>query len=1157
MNRNIVCYRKVHCTFSLPAPYCRSQSKCIYPLKAVLLLVLFCCFLAGPKVAAQTINLNLKNVPLATALEQISKQTQYDFSYNDKILKSAQPVTITLRNESLERSLQLLFAGQPLSYEISDRIIIIKEKKAPTPSSQPLPAQRNAPVRGLVVNEKQEPLYGVSIQVKGASQGTTTDKQGRFAVSAPSENTVLVFSYLGFVPREVPVSEKEEMTIVLKEQNNNMNEVVVVGYGTTLRKNLTTAIATVKTDNISKAAVSNMSQMLLGRAAGLQATLSSPQPGGDVNLSIRGGDTPIFIVDGVMMPAGSLEVGSGTTDVPNSIRRGGLAGLNPNDIASIEILKDASAAIYGIDAANGVVMITTKQGTESAPKIAYDGSYSVARNYPYLKQLNAQDYMNVANVFSKENYLFTRDMYPYGTNLFDGNWIPQFSPQQIAAASTTSWLDFVLKDGSINNQNITVTGGSKLLKYYMSGNYYDQEGTVVNSGMKRYTLRSNVAAQLLPFLKLTAIANINQNNYTNSSAEGGSGGHGSGSLQSALTYPSYLPVKDANGAPTIYQNFPNPADMVKVSDLTKSNGYYLNFATDVDLVRNLLKARLIYGLNKENANRNLYIPSDIYFFQMYKSRGHLGYTERQNQTMEATLTFNKKIKDLITIDAVAGVGKYRNNAQGMDVDYQQINDYIAGDRIEAAEGAYFPTSNRSENERRSQFMRASVDLFNKYIIAGTLRRDGTDKFFPGKKYGLFPSVSLGWKVSDEKFLQNVSWINQLKLRASWGQTGSDNLGSALYGTFSVASQYIKFSNNTVTYIPYLLSGPDYPDVTWQKTTMKNIGLDFSLFGNRIWGSFDMFRNDVTDLLGYDPASPLSATSVVPMNYGHFMRVGWDAAINSRNIKSASGFEWKSLLTLSHYNAVWIQREPNHYYEEYRARFYEPMNAIYYYETAGIINLDRSNMPASQQSLSPDAQKPGYPIIKDQNGDNQITVDDIKLRNTLPKINLGLGNTFAYKNIDLDVFLYGQSGQWKRNYAYSWASVGDLYYTGPKNTNQYAFEIWNSQTNPNGSRRGIASTKAVPLPGDVGYIDDFQDASFVRVRNITLGYNIAGTRLSRLGKYIQHIRVYVDCQNPFTFTNFVGVDPEAETGGYYTGYNSISAAEYPMIRTFSFGTMIRF
>ena len=471
--------------------------------------------------------------------------------------------------------------------------------------------------------------------------------------------------------------------------------------------------------------------------------------------------------------------------------------------------------------------------------------------------------------------------------------------------------------------------------------------------------------------------------------------------------------------------------------------------------------------------------------------------------------------------------------------------------MEAAEGAFYPTSFRAADERRSQFARASVDVLDRYVVAATIRRDGTDKFFPGKKYAYFPSVSLAWKLSNEPFMKHISWIDQLKIRGSYGQTGNDNLGSSFYGTFSLAAQYIKFSNNSVTYVPYLLSGPDYPNVTWEKTTMKNIGIDFSVLKDRIWGSFDMFRNDVTNLLGYDSASPLSMTSSVPMNYGHYVRYGWDATINSLNFEIPRVFKWTSQLTLSHHNAVWKERMPNYYYEEYRIRKNEPVNAYYYYETEGVINIDKSNMPESQKSLPADAQQPGYPIIKDANGDNKITIDDVKMRNTLPKIHIGFGNTFVYKDFDLDVFMYGQFGRTRYNYAYRWALVGDVYYTSPKNSNKYVYTIWNSQTNQNGNRRGIASTKAVALPGNVGFEEDYQNASFVRVRNITLGYNLSGKKLGRVGDYVSSIRVFVDCQNPFTFTKFVGVDPEIKTGG------DGSKAEYPMTRTYSFGAKICF
>ena len=1093
------------------------------------------------------ITLRLKNVTVEEVLTSIENQTEYRFLYNKDIVDVSRIVSITVKNERMTLVLDKLFKGEGVSYTIEKRQIVLNKVSSQQQDNKP-----TVKVTGKVVDESGETLPGVTVMIEGVTQGTITGIDGNYQLQVP-EGSTLKFTSIGYTTYTQKITRPMTLNVTMKEDSKQLDEVVVVGYGTTTRKNLTTSIATVKTEKISRAATSNMSQMLLGRAAGLEATLTSPQPGGAVDLSIRGAGTPIFIVDGVMMPSTSLEVGNGNQVMPNSISRSGLAGLNPADIESIEVLKDASASIYGIGAANGVVLITTKKGTETRPQITYEGNYSIVKNYPYLEPLSGEEYMNVANIFNKENYLFTNGMYPYGDKPFDNKWVPQFSPQQIAAAQTTDWLDCVLKDGSINNHNITITGGSKLLKYYLSGNYYKQEGTVENSAMERYALRTNISSQLLPFLKLTAIVNVNENEYTNSTSGGGGGGNGYDAIQSALTYPSYLPIRDAAGNPTLYSNYPNPAEMVKVSDRTKTSGYYLNFAADVDIIKDMLSFRLMYGINKENANRNLYIPSDIYFMDMYKSRGHLGYVERRNQTMEGTLTFKKQFGDLLRVDAVVGMGRYTNDSNGLELDYEQINDHIAADKVEAAEGAFYPTSFRAADERRSQFARASVDLLDRYVVAATIRRDGTDKFFPGKKYAYFPSVSLAWKLSNEPFMKHISWIDQLKIRGSYGQTGNDNLGSSLYGTFSLAAQYIKFSNNSVTYVPYLLSGPDYPNVTWQKTVMKNIGLDFSIFRDRIWGSVDVFRNDVTHLLGTAPTELLGMHGTRPINGGHYKRTGVDVSLNSLNLQTHE-FKWTSQITMSHYNAVWIERMPNYDYQKYQKRKNEPMNAFYYYKTTGIIDVDKSNMPESQRSLGPAACMPGYPIVEDKNGDGIIDVNDSYMDNMLPKLYFGFGNTFTWKNFDLDIFMYGQLGVKKWNDAYSYsADAGNLSRgVDAHNVGIYSYNIWNTQTNTNGHFPGIAISKSVALPENLGFDYTRENASYIRVRNITLGYNLGPKELSVFKGYIRGIRVFVDFQNPLTFTKYKGYDPEINTSS-----SNLTGGQYPQMRVYSIGAKLTF
>lgn len=1111
------------------------------------LLALTFLLLMAPAAFAQkgTVSIELHNASLRDFFKAIEQQTQYSFSYRDSELEGKPDVTVSVRNAELPGLLSTELAKAHLHYTLVDDKIVI------TPQTER--NQDSITLKGKVTDKAGVPVIGASVLKKGTTSGVITDLDGNYSIQV-RRGEELEFSSLGYVTYAYKVGRLAVVDITLEDDAELLEEAVAVGYGTTLRKNLTTSVATVKAENISKGATSNMSQMLMGKAAGLRANISSPQPGGNVDISIRGGGTPIYIVDGIMMPEGSLEVGHGTIETPNSINRAGLAGLNPGDIESIEVLKDASAAIYGINAANGVILITTKKGAEGAPRVSVETSYSFVRNYKYLQPLNSEEYMNFANIFSKESYLLNHEMMPYGVNEYDGGWSPVFYPDQIASASNTDWLDYILRPGSINNHSISITGGSRYVKYYIGGNYYDQVGTVINSNMRRYTLRTNLSAQVFPFMKINTILNINSNSFVNSNADGGgAGGVGKDALQSALMFPPNYQVYDAEGNYMRYRSTANPAEMKMYRDNTSTTGWYTNISADINLYKDILVLRGVYGLNRESAKRSLYIPTDMLWYEVAGvSRGHIGDASRDDQTIEGMLMYRQDFSGIVNLEAVLGMGLYNQSGSSLEVDYKNANDNIGPDNIAAAEGPFTPTSSKWANEKRSQFARVAVDVLDRYVVSGTVRRDGTDKFFPGKKYAWFPSVSVAWKLSNEKFMKNIGWIDLIKIRASYGVTGRDNLGTSMYGLYTMAPSYVKFADNSVSYIPYIKSGADYPDVTWEKTIMKNVGIDFHFFGNRLWGSVDVFRNDVTDLLGNAPGEPLSMVGTRPVNYGHYFRSGVDVSLNSLNIKNAGGFTWSSMLTLTHYNMYWLERTENYDYQEYQIRDKEPMNANYFYHVTGIINADRSNMPDSQLSLGENSQKPGYPIIEDRNKDGIIGIEDIYMDDVLPKISIGFGNTFTYRNFDLDIFLYGQFGATRYNYAFQWANAGALSYGPPQNSNQYAYRIWNSQTNTDGTLPGIATTRSDALPGNAGWDLGRQNASFVRVRNITLGYNLDGRLLGKvLSRRIDSIRIYFDAQNPFTFTAFSGVDPEIYTG------NSSSPAGYPMVRSYTIGAKFNF
>lgn len=1119
--------------------------------------ILFCCIalflFAGVTCFAQDVRLsiNANKVVITDVINQIEKQSGYSFLYSKSVLDESRTVSINVKNASLTEVLNKLFDDTGIEYIVEHKQIILKAKVDARKATK-----NTHTLRGTVVTESDSsPVPGAVVLIDGTQKGTSTDESGRFSLDVPVGSMIRVSS-IGYKD-EVFVcnSYTNNVSVQMREDVSLLNESIVVGYGTVSKKNMTTAVASVKAEDVQKSSNSNLNSLLLGRAPGLQATQNSGQPDGKVNLSIRGGGTPIYVVDGIVMPSNAISISSSSMNMPSNVDRSGLGSINPSDIESIEILKDASAAIYGVRAADGVILITTKQGKIGKPRVQYDGSYTFVMNYPYLEVLNGREFMVFSNVMNKETYLYNNSMYPYGGAAYDGGWSPRFTDEEIENAPSTDWTQFVLKNGFIHNHNLSVSGGTQYVKYYLSGQYFNQDGTVVNSGMDRITLHANVSANILKFWNLTAAMNVNRNNYLNANTgmdTGNRGVVGASSLYAALVIPPYLPVTQEDGSFTIYGNIPNPKAMSAISDQTTENGFNFNISTSFNIWKDHIKLKGIYGMNQENSLRTTYIPSTVYFNLMSRSRGNVSSQTRRHQTAEGMLSFNYYFWGKVNFDALLGVGIYNQDYYGYSVDFEDTIDIIRENDIESATGTILPGSYRGENQHRSQFFKASADILDRYVLAFTLMRDGSDKFFQGQKYNLFPSVSFAWKISNEKFMRDIRWIDLLKLRGSWGITGSDNLGSSLYGTFMATEFRASFDGNATQYTPYVLTSENSYWVSWQKTKMKNVGLDFYLLGNRIYGSVDFFRNDVTDLLGTDATAPLAMFETRKVNYGHYYRQGWELNLNTVNVNRP--FRWESSLAVSHVNSVWLKRQDNYPYKEYQIRENEPMNAWYYYKVIGIVNSDRSNVPESQYSLSSGATLPGVAIIEDKNGDGKITIDDIYMKNNIPAAYIGFGNTFSYKNFTLDVYCYGQFGLFKNNVVLTTTSAAWLS-EGSRNSSILAYKIWNSQTNDNGTRPGVASSNLGTLPGNCGTNMDMEDASFLKVRNITLSYTIDEKMLGRVGQYIKSVNVYFDAQNPFTFTRYTGFDPEMYMGG--GGEGGKSMGEYPSTRMFSLGAKVSF
>jgi TonB-linked SusC/RagA family outer membrane protein len=1001
-------------------------------------------------------------------------------------------------------------------------------------SFSPLFAQTITVTGTVTLKEDGSTLPGVTVTLKGTNQGTATDATGKYSINAATGST-LVFRGIGYETREVSVSGTL-LNVVLETKQSSLNEVVVIGYGTTTRQNITTAVTKVDPKKVPQAANSNVQQLLFGRAAGVQVSQSSPQPGGGINVSIRGRGNPLYVVDGVLYPGDALEPGNGTiAGETNGVNRAGLAGLNPEDIESIDILKDASAAIYGVNASNGVVLITTKKGKSGRLAINYNGSYSFEKNYPYLQPLNATQYMTLYNQLIAD--------YSVGTKP-----TPFTSAQIAGAGEGTKWLDQIFRTGAIHNHQLTVNGGNEKTVYYFSGGYFNENGTLQHAGLTRYTGRVNLTHNVSKYLSFTTNFTGSRSSFINSSSggqTGGSGSQGFGIIQAALGYPAYVPVRDANGAYSRFGVIANPASLLDIQDNTYANTLNANISADVKIIPGMLTLHGLYGNNYESSDRDFFVPSTVYYYQTYQSRGSRNFSKRQNQTMEATLNFKKDIKDILNIDVVGGIGQYKDDFDAFGSQGAGGPDVFGTSNLILSTLNTGINSGKTATKRRSYFARATFNFYDKYLLTGTYRYDGYSLFFPQTKYADFPSVSLAWKINKESFMKNADFVSLLKLRASIGVTGSTNglIGGAGYGGYSSDGNILYFNNGAVNYATIASYALDHPELTWEKTTNKNLGLDFGFFNDRVSGSIDFFKDDITNLLrGRGPTPSLSPYSTQPVNGGHQVRQGFDIGINTQNVRMKD-FDWSSTINVSHFTYRWKERftydilgaSGGVTYQEVN----DPVNEWYYLKTNGILKAGQT-VPASQPSAG-GGQLPGAPILVDVNSDGKLDGNDVFKLNPDPKISIGFGNNFRYKQFDLAIFFYGQFGGKATNFNYAWADPVNLISSTQSGTIQ-ALDVYTS-ANPNGTRPGVNYTESatgIPVGSDINMVS----TNFVRCRNLTLGYNFNSKLVN---KFAKTLRVFADAQNLFIITDFKGVDPEISYANVKGGY-----APYPMFRTFSFG-----
>ncbi len=980
-------------------------------------------------------------------------------------------------------------------------------------------------VTGKVTDETGGALPGVNVLVKGTTLGTVTDANGVYSISLSDDlagNGVLVISFIGYASREEPISNRTEINIGLQPDVRTLNEVVVVGYGTTDVKDLTGSVVSLNTKGLPQAANSSINGQLQGRIAGLNVGTVSSQPGGRLNVNIRGQGTPLYVIDGVPIfntraPEPNINSYSNAAELGFSggIDRDPLNSINPADIESITVLKDASAAaIYGSAAANGVILITTKKGkSDGRVTVDYRGSYTVQTPKKYYDLLNATEFMQQQVRLSYDRFLNTNNLAPYGNSTANPVFTPRFSFAEMQAAGVgTDWLGMMMRNGRVHEENVALSGGTDATKVYTAFNLYDNKAVLENSDFARYSGRMNIEQKIGKRIKLAVNLTMSQTNSNNASSGAGGQGEKFNSLQAAYAFSPALGVYDENGnfTRTLNTQITNPAAFLTIKDKLRSTRFFVNPNLEIKITDDL-KLNVVGGIDKQKADRKLFVPAKAQNFLFPTGIAQLATSGVSNYSTESYLTWSKVLGDH-DVSVVAGGGYYKSfderfDAQGVGF----FTDALGYDNIGLATNIArnFIGSNRSPDLiKLSQFFRANYSYKSKYYLTFTARNDGSSNFAANKKWGFFPGISGAWRIKSEDFLAGNDVISDLKLRAGFGTVGNDaNLNAiALYS--SAGGQYL-IGN---TYYPSVsLSQLENPDLSWETVRTINIGVDFALFKDRVAGSLELFRADRLDILAVTQLPINNAVSSFNTNLGGSQRrQGIDFSVTTKNLQGA--LSWETSFNVSTYANRWLTRNPFVPLQPYESTT-DRTDVVYGWRTLGII---KSN--SERPSYMPNARL-GNIIYEDVNGDGVLDVKDVvRLGYANPKWLFGFGNKFGYRGLDLDVFIYGRLQNYQLNDLAGFYDPGRIGVPQGLNTLVDIKNVW-SNDNPEGIYPGVAAdayTGSNPSGNNNFYR---KSTSFARIRNITLGYTFAAN------KYIRLARIFFDVQNAALFTNYAGFDPE--------------------------------
>jgi len=1086
-----------------------------YRLLLIMKLAVFITFLtvmqATANSSAQTITLKAKRMTLAEAMRDIQKQSGHPFFLYGKDLAD-QNIEVDLERVSLKEAMAAILHPLSLEWSLKNETIVIRPNKSYLNEKkfQSIETLQKA-LSGRVVDEQGNALKGVTVTVKGASVAVSTDEQGNYQLNLPEGAGLVVFSLLGFETIERPIANQSRMNVTMKESVSDLDEVVVVGYGTARKRDLTGSVASIKAEEISQVPSTNMVQSLSGRASGVYVSQNTGSPGSPISVrirgtnSIKGSNEPLYVVDGFPYSGSPLL-------------------LNNTDIESVEILKDASAtAIYGSRGANGVVLITTKSGKSGKVKIDYDGYVGSQSLRKKLDLMNATEYA-----------LF------YNEQASNDGLTPHFTEEEIASfGEGTDWQDVVFRTAPIINNTVTISGGSEKTQFSVSGSNFNQEGIIVGSDYIRNSLRVNLKSEISSKLKFDLSGILSRFDENRKESEKGNRG---GSLISAVLsgYPT-MSLYNADGS---YTNLTeaytwgsnvivNPLNFLEQeSNKTKSDHVLANLSLSYEPIKGLI-FKTLGGIENTNERTDIYRTT-----KFVNSTGSASISTPKTTSVlsENTVTYQKEFGKH-GLNALAGF-TYQNyvattfsaSGTGFISDNQETYD------IGAAATQGIPTSSYIKWSLLSYLARVNYSYDNRFLATVSFRSDGSSRYSEGQKWGYFPSAALAWRLSEEDFIKKVPAISDLKLRIGYGETGNTAIDPYYTLNQLVTSQVVFGDALTPAYSPSdRLAGP----LKWETTAQTDLGIDLGLWDNRLSFTADLYVKNTRDLLNNVSLPASQGYKYTVQNVGKIQNKGIDLNLSGDIFQD--DFKWQLGGNISF--------NKNKVMELYGGA--DILGDVIGVALFDNINILREGYPLGSfyGYVEDGYDENGYIVYKDFNGNGIRDLDDKQIiGNPNPKFTYGLTSNMSYKGFDLSIFLQGSQG----NDIYNLSAQGQGYdYGQALNMLREVYTDHWTPTNTNAKYPVIKTNSQAQMS------DRFvEDGSFLRLKNVQLAYHLPAEKWQL--NWLSEGQIYISAQNLFTITNYSWYDPEVNS---YGSTNSIVLGidhyVYPTAKTFTLGIKASF